>query len=76
MIRTIKRYDSHEALREDQLRHWQSMSPAARMDAAWQLVVDYRRHHDLQPHEPRLEKRITSVRKTGLSSGGVRRVIE
>ena len=64
MIRTITRFPSPEALRLAQLRAWQALPSAARLDAAWELVLEYHLHHNRPEHELRLQRTVTAVRRS------------
>lgn len=37
----IRKFDSHEDLRRQQIRDWQEKSGAERREAAWELVEEY-----------------------------------
>jgi len=60
---TIRRYDSHESLRRDQIRDWQNLPSSARAEAVWEMVVDYSRKHGRPEDELRLQRSVTSVRR-------------
>ncbi len=63
IARTIRKFASHEEMRVAHLRDWQKLSTDTINDNAWQLVVDYRKMHDIQPHEPRLQRTLAVVRR-------------
>ena len=63
MVKTIRKFHSHEDLRTQQLRDWQRMTTDEINGQAWQMVVEYRQMHNIQPYEPRLQRLVTSVRK-------------
>jgi hypothetical protein len=59
---TLRKFGSHEELRCQQVRDWQSLSGAARRKAAWELVTDYwigmKGKH---PDELRLQRSVTKL---------------
>jgi hypothetical protein len=63
MVRTIRKFKSHEELRLAHLQEWQKLPTEVINEHAWQLVVDYRKMHDIQPHEPRLQRHVEAVRR-------------
>jgi hypothetical protein len=63
MVKTIRKFNSHEEMRLAHLEGWQKLPIDEINHHAWQLVVDYRKMHDIQPHEPRLQRSVTSVRR-------------
>jgi len=63
MVKTIRKFHSHEELRLQQLRDWQSMTIDEINDHAWQMVIEYRQMNEIEPHEPRLQRLATSVRR-------------
>lgn len=58
MEKIIRKFNSHEEMRLHQLREWQKMPVEAIMDHAWEMVVEYREMINLQPHNPRLIKKL------------------
>lgn len=64
MEKTIRKFTSHEEMRLHQLRTWQDVSTDMINDNAWQMVVEYREMFDIKPYEPRLQRHVTSVRRT------------
>ena len=64
MEKVIRKFSSHEELRLAHLKGWQNLSTDEINHHAWQLVIEYRELHDIQPHEPRLQRHVTSLRKT------------
>lgn len=65
MEKTIRKFTSHEEMRLAHIEGWQNLDLATRFSEAWGLVLTYREMHDIQPHEPRLQRTITNVRRTG-----------
>ncbi len=39
MDKTLRRYTSFAAMKDDEYREWQSLSAQARLEAAWELSV-------------------------------------
>lgn len=63
IAKVIRKFSSFEEQRVAHLRGWQELSTDEINDQAWQLVIDYRKMHDIQPHEPRLQRHLAVVRK-------------
>lgn len=63
---TIRKFNSHEEMRCQQVKDWQALSGSARGKAAWELVTDYwcgmKGKH---PDELRLQRSVTSIRRAG-----------
>lgn len=58
----IRRFDSHEELRCQQVKDWQALSGADRRKAAWELVVDYWvGMKGMHPDELRLQRSVTKL---------------
>jgi hypothetical protein len=59
---TIRKFNSHEELRCQQVRDWQMLSGEERRKAAWELVTDYwigmKEKH---PDELRLQRSVTKL---------------
>lgn len=56
----IRKFDSFEELRCQQVRDWQALSGAERRKAAWELVVDYWvGMKGMDPNELRLQRSVT-----------------
>jgi hypothetical protein len=59
---TIRKFQSHEELRRQQVKDWQALSGAKRREAAWELVVDYWvGMKGLHPDELRLQRSVTKL---------------
>jgi hypothetical protein len=57
----IRKFNSHEELRCQQVKDWQALSGADRRKAAWELVYDYWvGMKGMQPDELRLQRFITN----------------
>lgn len=61
---TIRRYDSHESMRRDQVRRWQQLPASARAEAVWGMVVEHSHQQGIPEHELRLQRAVTSVRRS------------
>lgn len=60
----IRKFESFEEMRAQQVKDWQALSGAERRKAAWELVYDYWvGMKGMHPDELRLKKTITSVRR-------------
>jgi len=58
----IRKFDSHEELRCQQVKDWQALSGAERRKAAWELVVDYWvGMKGMHPDELRLQRSVTKL---------------
>ena len=58
----LRKFNSHEELRCQQVKDWQAISGAARRQAAWELVVQY--WVDMKgksPDELRLQRSVTKL---------------
>ncbi len=58
----LRKFNSHEELRCQQVKDWQASSGAARRQAAWELVVQY--WVDMKgksPDELRLQRSVTKL---------------
>ncbi len=64
MEKIIRKFTSHEEMRLAHLRDCQKLSTDEINDLAWQMVVEYRQLHDFKPHEPRLQRNVTSVKRS------------
>ncbi len=60
----VRRFDSFDDMRLAHLRDCQRLSTDEINDIAWQMVIEYRQMYDIQPHEPRLQRHVTSVRRS------------
>jgi|Laugresu1bdmlbdd_1035124.scaffolds.fasta_scaffold401548_1 hypothetical protein len=65
MEKIIRKFSSHEEQRLFHIEGWQNLNPATRLTEAWGLVINYRELHNIQPIEPRLQRTVTSIRRTG-----------
>jgi hypothetical protein len=63
IAKVIRKFESFEEMRLAHIQGWQELGTEAINEHAWQLVIDYRRRHDIRHHEPRMERRVTSVRR-------------
>ncbi len=58
----IRKFNSHEELRCQQVKDWQALSGAERRKAAWELVVDYWvGMKGMHPDELRLQRSVTKL---------------
>jgi hypothetical protein len=58
----IRKFNSHEELRCQQIKDWQALTGADRRKAAWELVYDYWvGMKGMQPDELRLQRSITNL---------------
>jgi hypothetical protein len=64
MEKIIRKFSSFEEQRIAHISDWQKLDSATRFSEAWGLVIGYREHHKIEPIEPRLQRVITSVRRT------------
>ncbi|MES2996266.1 MAG: hypothetical protein V4733_05585 [Verrucomicrobiota bacterium] len=64
MVKTIRKFHSHEEMRLAHLQGWQKLTLDEINHHTWQLVVDYRKMHDIRPYEPRLQRTVTNFRRT------------
>jgi hypothetical protein len=58
----IRKFDSFDEQRRQQVLDWQALTGAERRKAAWELVYDYwvgMKH--VNPHELRLQRAVTSL---------------
>ena len=61
---TVRKFDSFEEQRRQQVRDWQSAGAAARHQAAWELVTDYWIGiKKLHPDELRLQRSLVTLRR-------------
>jgi hypothetical protein len=51
------------------LRFWQSQPPAARFDAAWEMVIHYAKVRDLDVHQLRLHRSVETFQRQERNSG-------
>lgn len=63
MVKILRKFSSHEEMRIQQLRDWQQLTTEEINHHAWQMVIEYREMHNIEPHEPRLQRLVSSVRK-------------
>lgn len=63
MVKVLRKFTSHEEMRVQQLQDCQRLTTDEMNYYAWQMVIDYREMHGIEPYEPRLQRHITSVRK-------------
>jgi len=61
---TIRKFSSFEEQRCQQIRDWQALPASARAEAVWQMVVDYSRQQGIPEDELRLQRLVTSVRRS------------
>lgn len=61
---TIRKFSSFEEQRCQQIRDWQRLPASARADAVWQMVVEHSRQKGIPEHELRLQRSVTSVRRS------------
>lgn len=59
----MRKFSSLEDMRTTQIADWQRLAPAARRQAAWEMVVDAWELKKRNSDELRLQRSITSVRK-------------
>ena len=64
MKQNIRKFENHDQMRLAHLRDCQNLSTDRINDIAWKMVVEYRRMHDIKPHEPRLQRHVASVRRS------------
>lgn len=58
----VKKFSSFEEQRNWQIAEWQSVSGAARRQAAWELVYDYWVNiKKIDPNELRLQRSVTKL---------------
>jgi hypothetical protein len=63
MGKVIRKFSSFEEVRVAHFRGWQESGIEVINEPAWQLVIDYRKRHDIQPYEPVMERRVRFVRR-------------
>ena len=61
----IRKFNSHEAMRRQQIRDWQKLTGAERRSAAWELVLDYWAGRGRSPDELGLQRTTTSIQRAG-----------
>jgi hypothetical protein len=54
---------SFDEMRANHIRNWQAVSPAERLKAAWELVVDAWEIKKRDPNELRFQRSVTVIRK-------------
>lgn len=64
MEKIIRKFDNHEEMRLAHLRDCQKLSTDQINEIAWEMVVEYRQMHEIEPYEPRLQRHVTSVRRS------------
>jgi hypothetical protein len=65
MDKTIRRYRSFEAIRDDEYREWQALSPQARLDAAAELsFMQYQWKESAHDVQPGLQRTLVRVQRT------------
>ncbi len=57
---TLRKLASFDEAKDEEYRHWQSVSPSERLVAAWQLSIEQYRQKGIEPDGRRL--RTTAVR--------------
>ena len=62
MHKTIRKFNSFEEVKDEEYRYWQSLPPAERIEAAFQLSVDQYRMKGIEPDGSAL-RQIDSNRK-------------
>ncbi|NJM36731.1 MAG: hypothetical protein HC845_02010 [Akkermansiaceae bacterium] len=61
----IRKFNSFEELRCQQVKDWQALSGAERRQAAWELVYDYWVGMEkMNPNELRLQRSVTKLTRT------------
>jgi len=63
MEKVIRKFSSFDEMRRAHIEGWLQLGTEAINHHAWQLVIDYRRMHNIQPFELLMERRVTSVRR-------------
>ena len=61
MDKTVRKFSSFEAVKDDKYRYWQSVPPAERMKAAFQLSVDQYRMKGIMPDGSALKRSLVRV---------------
>jgi hypothetical protein len=49
MDKTIRKFASFEDAKDEEYRYWQSVTPEARIRAAWQLSIEQYRRKGVEP---------------------------
>lgn len=62
MDRTIRRFSSFDEVKDDEYRYWQSVPPAERIEATFQLSVDMYRMKGIEPDGAALKRSIVRVK--------------
>lgn len=61
MDMTIRKFSSFEEVKDDEYRYWQSVPPAERIEAAYQLSVDQYRMKGIEPDGTALKRCLIRV---------------
>ena len=61
MDKTLRKFTSFEEVKDDEYRYWQSVSPAVRIEAAFQLSVDMYRMKGIEPDGAALKRSLVRV---------------
>ena len=64
--KVIRKFSSFEEMRRTHIEGWQRLGTESVNDHAWQLVIDFRKMHEIHPYVPVMERMITSVRRAWL----------
>jgi len=61
MDKTIRKFTSFQEVKDDEYRYWQSLPPAERIEAAFQLSVDLYRMKGIEPDGAALKRSLVRV---------------
>jgi hypothetical protein len=59
MDKTLRKLASFEEAKEEEYRYWQSVPPAERIAAAWQLSIEAYRRNGFEPDGQELRRIVT-----------------
>jgi len=63
--KTVRKFNSFEEVKDEEYRYWQSVPPAERIEAAFQLSVDQYRMKGIEPDGSALKRSLVRVEWPG-----------